>query len=70
MLIAVRDYLQAHPQATLAELGIEFRTSPQVMKEMLFLLERKGVVRSASAVSCQGCRQSCSDCPVGVNEAR
>ena len=66
MLIAIKEYLHEHPRATVADLGLTFRTSPEVIKDMLSVLERRGYVTPLAAVSspCTGCQSSCGGCPV------
>lgn len=66
MLIAVKDYLQRHPLATLSDLGLEFRVPTDVMKDMLGLLQKKGWIDEAAlSTACTlGCDRSCSSCPI------
>ncbi|MFP4154392.1 MAG: FeoC-like transcriptional regulator [Halothiobacillaceae bacterium] len=57
ILADVRDYLARHRFATLAELTDYFSSSPEAMRDMLGVLERKGRVQKTSAGG-----PGCGDC--------
>lgn len=63
MILNIEKYITAHPQVSVAELCLRFRTTAEVMSEMLALLQRKGRLVFSAGIKgcrdCSGCRKSC-----------
>ena len=66
MLTALRDYLQQHRQATLAEIVHHFKLDPEVARQMLAIWVRKGKVHKQQATA--ACGASCRQCDPTVTE--
>ncbi len=64
MLLAIKSYVQQHPNATAAELGLRFQVQPETLSSMLQILERKGYVKRWSESACTECESSCQACPL------
>lgn len=62
ILADLRDYLQASPGATLAELAGHFGTDGEALRGMLALWVRKGKVEKILPSS--GCGSGCTQCPL------
>ena len=64
MILKIENYIQQHPQVSLAELGLVFKTPLEVIEEMLSVLQRKKRLVfqvQESTGSCSNCRD-CSGC--------
>ena len=60
MLLAIRSLLQDRGQASLTDLALHFRTSPEAMRGMVQHWVAKGQVR---ALPCPGaCARGCGGC--------
>ena len=65
MLLQLEAYLEQHPKVTVGQLSLHLHTSPEVVQEMLDLLQRKGRLRRvvAQTASCgDDCQQRCQGC--------
>ena len=69
MLLAVKDYVQQHPGATVAELGWHFQATPETIDSILQLLQRKGYVRRSATSSCGDCQSGCQTCPLKASKS-
>ncbi|PTE15861.1 FeoC-like transcriptional regulator [Pseudogemmobacter blasticus] len=60
MLLAIRSLIQTRGQASLSDLALHFRVSPEAMQGMVEHWVAKGQVRRQSCGSCSG---GCGGCP-------
>lgn len=58
ILSRVNDYLQQHRRASLTDMAHGLGTTPDALRDMLAILERKGRVRRLPAgTACGGCNK-------------
>lgn len=62
MILAIKDYLTAHPQTTSAELALQFDMPPSALGVLLMRLHSRGLIELPASKSCQGCGSDCSSC--------
>ena len=68
ILSQVSDYLKSHRRVALRDLAIGLNASPDALREMLAVLERKGrVTKLAAGSACGGCNK-CSPASVEIYE--
>lgn len=69
ILSQVSDYLKTHRRAALRDMAIGLNTSPDALREMLAVLQRKGrVTKLAAGSSCGGGCTKCSPASVEIYE--
>ena len=69
ILSQLSDYLRAHRRAALRDMAIKLGASPDALREMLVVLEKKGRVRKLAAGSpCGGGCHKCSPASVELYE--
>ena len=69
ILSQVSDYLRTHRRAALRDMAIGLDSSPDALREMLAVLERKGrVTKLAAGSSCSGGCHKCSPVSVEIYE--
>jgi hypothetical protein len=69
ILSQVSDYLKTHRRAALHDMSLGLDASPDALREMLAILERKGRVRKLPAgSSCSGGCNKCSPSSVEIYE--
>lgn len=69
ILSQVSDYLKTHRRAALHDMALGLDASPDALREMLAILERKGRVRKLPAgSSCGGGCNKCSPSSVEIYE--
>lgn len=60
ILSRVSDYLRQHGRASVADMALGLGASPDALKAMLAVLERKGRIRRLSL--CSTCKRGCCAC--------
>ena len=69
ILSQVSDYLKSHRRVALRDLAIGLNASPDALREMLAVLERKGrVTKLAAGSACGGGCNKCSPASVEIYE--
>lgn len=71
ILSQVSDYLKTHRRAALHDMALGLDATPDALREMLAVLERKGrVVKLAAGSACAGGCHKCSPDSVEIYEWR
>ena len=60
ILAQITTYLREHGRASVANLAVGLRATPQAVEGMLTTLERKGLVRRLP--TCASCTKGCGGC--------
>ncbi|MBU1236531.1 MAG: FeoC-like transcriptional regulator [Gammaproteobacteria bacterium] len=69
ILSRVTDYLRQHRRASLGDMALALDTTPDALREMLAMLERKGRARRLPAgTACGGGCNKCSPASVELYE--
>ncbi|MEG3616849.1 FeoC-like transcriptional regulator [Magnetovibrio sp. PR-2] len=55
LLSELRDYVQEHERAALSDLMVRFEASPDVLRDILAHLIRKGRVQAVDGPKCDSC---------------
>ncbi|MFW2437969.1 MAG: FeoC-like transcriptional regulator [Arenicellales bacterium] len=66
ILSGIRNYMQGHGQASLADIAVHFDSEPDAVRGMLDIWMRKGKIHRRSATD--SCGSSCSQCDTAVTE--
>ena len=66
ILSDLRNYMQDHGQASLADIALHFDSEPDAVRGMLDIWIKKGKIHRRSATS--SCGTSCSQCDTAATE--